>query len=313
MGTTMRILLVASLLMACHGTSQRPAPTKTDVGTAAARTPIVPAGGGGRDRWKGGGVYLDGEPIGVLRYGELPAGLEPIWEVQRHRLPFRPGEEVRYRETRTPRFRITDYLRALGVRLDDVVELHLHGGRDNAVVITRDDLRRHPDDLLFKFAAEDWGKPIPIIRSIRLGTTFDDLRAMSIYVKRTPPHVLADQTLELDGRPVHGIPYHGEPLREGVRIYVDNRLATVLKRNEMPATDTDARWSFRDLLARRGVHTDRLARMVLIHDEERSGSRPWSDVSLAFNSGASGEVVLGPDAQPANAIALFTTTPTRRL
>lgn len=244
----------------------------------------------------------------MLRYAELPAGLEPIWETQQHRLPFKPGETVRYRETQVRRYRVTDYLRALGVPLDEVVQVHMHGARDTAIVVTGADLRAHADDLLFKFAGETFGKPIPLIRNIDAGTSFDDLRALTIYNKRTPPSLTADQTLELDGHEVHGIPYHGEPLREGVRVYVDDRLAAVLKRNQLVGTE---QLRLADVLARQGVMTTAITQAELIHDESRTGTVAWTDLSFAFNAGASGEILVGADARPAHAIALYTIPPRR--
>jgi hypothetical protein len=260
----------------------------------------VHAHGSGRDRWRGGGVYLDGQPVGMLRFAELPPALAPRWETQRQRLPFKPGEEVRYREFQVRRYRVADYLRAIGVPVAQVREVHLHGSRNAAIVLTRADLEKHPDDILFKFAGETFGKPIPIIRNVDVGTSFDDLSALTIYVERTPPRLTADQTLELDGHQVHGIPYHGEPLREGVRVYVDDRLATMLKRNELAAT---SRWQLTDVLARRGVDVTHLDKIALIHDEQRTPTRDWKDVEVMFNEGASGELRVGDDV--ANAIALY--------
>jgi len=299
--SNVRILLLATLL-ACSA-SPRLDP-KAESASEPAVAPPSTGHGAGRDRWRGGGVYLDGQPIGMLRHAELPVGLKPVWETQRQRLPFRPGEPIRYREDQVRRYRVTDYLRAVGVPLDRIVEVHLHGGRDAAIVLTRDDLLRHPDDILFKFAGETYGKPIPIVRSIQTNTTFDDLAALTIYIARKPPRLTRDHGLELDGIPVRGIPYHGEPLREGVRVYLDNRLVAVLKRNQL-ISGSNSPWTLGDVLERQGVVTSRIARLELIHDESRTAKLAWGRIELAFNPDASGEVVL--DAKlPANSIALFT-------
>jgi hypothetical protein len=299
-----RILLLALLAYSASPRLDPKAETASAPAVAPAEAPRSTGHGAGRDRWRGGGVYLDGQPIGVLRHAELPVGLEPVWETQRHRLPFRAGEPIQYRESQVRRYRVTDYLRAVGVPLDRIVEVHFHGGRDAAIVLTRDDLLRHPDDILFKFAGETYGKPIPIVRSIQAGTSFDDLAALTIYIDRKPPRLTRDHGLELDGIPVHGIPYHGEPLREGVRIYLDNRLVAVLKRNQL-TSGSNGRWSLGDVLERQGVATSRIVRLELIHDESRTAKLAWGPIEFAFNPTASGEVVL--DAKlPANSIALFT-------
>jgi hypothetical protein len=226
----------------------------------------------------------------------------PVWETHRHRLGFGPGEPIRYRETKVPRFRVTDYLRAIGVDLDRVVEVHLHGARDGAIVLTRDDLRRHPDGILFKFAGDTFGKPIPIVREVPTGTTFDDLKAMAIYVARTPPALTPAQSLVLDGAPVRGIPYHGEPIRNGVRVYVDDRLTAILKRNEL-AAPADGRYRLADVLARQGVATEPLVRAQLIRNEERAGNLAVADLEFRFEQ--SGQITFGADGQPVEAIALY--------
>jgi len=276
---------------------------ESKVGVADTGLPPASAHGSGRDRWRGGGVYLDGQPIAMLRFAELPPALEPRWETQRTRLPFKPGEPIRYRETQVRRYRIADYLRAVGVSLTEIKEVHIHGARDTAIVITRDDLKKHADDLLFKFAGETFGKPIPIIRNFDAATSFDDIRALTIYSERTPPRLTADQTLELDGRVMRGIPYHGEPMREGVRVYVDDRLATILKRNALATQD---QWRLADILSSQGIASGEIARAELIHDEARTRSLRGADFTFAFNQAASGEILVGPDAHPANAIALYT-------
>jgi len=297
----MRVLLLAALI-ACGE------PKAPDV-VAKATSPTVtpPAHGAGRDRWRGGGVYLDGVPIGALRYAELPDGLEPIWELQRRRLPFKQGEEPRYEETKVARYRVTDYLQALGVRLDDVTEVHLLGARDSAIVLSRDDLRRHADEVLFKFAGGNFGKAIPIVREVPVGTSFDGLLAMTIYVKKTPPRLTADQTLELDGVPQRGIPYYGQPLREGIRVYVDNRMVAVLKRNLIAGTSVPStRWRLGEVLAQQGVATSEIERVELIYEEARTAKLAFTGVDFAFNPASSGEIVVGTQNLPANALALYT-------
>lgn len=293
----MRWLCMLIALAACR----EPKVGNVDNAPPATATTPVPAHGAGRDRWRGGGVYLDGAPVGMLRYGELPPGLQPVWETQRRRLPFRAGEPVRYAEREVPRYRVTDYLAAIGVPLADVRELHIHGGRDAAIVLTGDDLRRHADDVMFRFAADTSGKPIPQLRNVEVGTSFDDLRAMAIYVKRTPPTLTADQTLELDGRPVRGIPYFGQPMREGIRVYLDDRMVAVLKRNQS-AVQTNIKLGA--TLASLGVPVAGIERMELIHDDARTAQLPWSEVEFAFNPAASGEIVIAE--RPASAIALYT-------
>jgi hypothetical protein len=296
----MRVLLLAAVV-ACGE------PKAADVVAKATSTTPVPAHGAGRDRWRGGGVYLDGVPIGALRFAELPDGLEPVWETQRRRLPFKQGETPRFEETRVARYRVTDYLRAIGIPLADITEVQLLGGRDSAIVVTREDLMKHADDVMFKFAGGNFGKAVPIVRDVQVGTSFDGMLAMTIYMKKKPPRLTADETLELDGVPQRGIPYYGQPLREGIRIYVDGRMVAVLKRNLIAGSSLpETRWQLRDVLAQQGVTTQGIARIELIHDEVRSAKLDFAGVDFAFNPGASGEISVGAQNLPANALALYT-------
>jgi hypothetical protein len=293
----MRSLLLLVALAACRESNVG----KVDKTAPATAEAPRPAHGAGRDRWRGGGVYVDGVPIGALRYAELPRELQPIWETQRHRLPFKAGEPIRETETKVPRYRLTDYLTAIGISIDQIKEVHLHGGREAAIVLSREDLRAHPDDILFRFAGDTYGKPVPQIRGVDVGTSFDDLRALAIYVQRTPPTLTAEHTLVLDGRPVVGIPYYGQPMREGIRVYLDDRMVAVLKRNQS-AQQTDL--PLAGELAKLGVDTKSVERMQLIYDEARGEPQPWAAPQFAFNPAGSGEVFVG--SQPATAIALYT-------
>jgi len=268
----------------------------------------LPAGahGSGRDRWRGGGVYLDGQPIAMLRHAELPAALKPVWDTQRTRLPFKAGEEIRYSETKVPRYRMTDYLSALGISIKDITEVHILGTKDTAIVVTKAQLLSQPDDIRFKFTGETSGKPVPLVRNIDAATSFDDIRGLTIYMKRTPPTLNAQGNLELDGREVHGIAYYGEPMREGVRVYVDDRLATTLKRNQLY---TNEKWQLADVLAKQGVATHDIKTAALIYEEERTSEIAFANLAFSFNAGHSGEILVGAASTPANAIALYTKPP----
>ena len=109
LGTCLRlctILWVAGLLPAalagCSGKGQNAPPPPA--GDAAASTP-APGGAGpgrgddwvpsefkkGQARWKDVGVYVDGKPIGVLAFGELPIALKPTWIEEEASIPLKPG------------------------------------------------------------------------------------------------------------------------------------------------------------------------------------------------------------------------------
>src|SRR5690242_5087195 len=47
--------------------------------------------GGGMNRWKDVTVYVDGRPVGVVDFGELPIGLKPTWVEEEHSIEFDYG------------------------------------------------------------------------------------------------------------------------------------------------------------------------------------------------------------------------------
>ena len=59
--------------------------------------------GQGLNRWRDTAVYVDGKPVGVVTFGELPIGLKPVWVPEEHSIEFDYG----YKGPRT-----TDHLRA---------------------------------------------------------------------------------------------------------------------------------------------------------------------------------------------------------
>src|SRR5438067_9777134 len=119
---------------------------------APAAAPPPPAsgsaeGGGGEDdegnplasgakKWRDTGVYVDGQPVGVLRFGELPIRLKPVWVEQEHSVEFGPddkGPRVGIRPER--RYRFIDYLKAVGVDVAKIKEIQVMGPKLPEVII----------------------------------------------------------------------------------------------------------------------------------------------------------------------------------
>jgi hypothetical protein len=184
----------------------------------------VPARGGGgskRKRFGQSPVYLDGVGIAVVAYGELPA-----W------LPTRPEKLSDGRSV--TRFRLAEYFEALGVPVAAIKAIHFYGGRGRVAIIPGDELRRIKNELLFSFTAGDAGKMrMHWDSKFDVSDTIDKVQAVAIYVDRKPPAWdrakwgLVDER----GEKIEGIPYADEPMRGGVRIYRDGRIAHLLKRN----------------------------------------------------------------------------------
>ena len=47
----------------------------------------------GRKKFKDPGVYLDGKPIGMLHFAELPVPLAPVWKEKRKNVAFLPKDK----------------------------------------------------------------------------------------------------------------------------------------------------------------------------------------------------------------------------
>jgi hypothetical protein len=193
-----------------------------------------PAGGGGggdgRGRRGAGGqkkrfgqspIYVDGVPVAVATYGELPAWLATRW------VTLNDGRKV-------IRFVLADYLAALGVPLRRVQAVHFYGGRGRVGILPGRELRRVRHTLLFSFTQGNQGKMRMHWRGdIDISDSIDKVQTIAVYVDRPPPRWDREAwgLVDDEGSVIEGIPYAEAPLKGGVRIYLDGRIAHVLKRN----------------------------------------------------------------------------------
>ena len=145
------------------------------------------------------------------------------------------------------------------------------------------------------------------------GRTPDKISAVMIYVTKTPPTLVRNYGFTLDGELVKGVPYGGEPLRGGVRVYLDDKLATIIKRQDLPAPDVapgadgEARWSLYGFLAAKQIDTSRIVEGWVIRGERRHEELPASQlatIQFAMGTQGRGTVFLGDDKLQANVIAL---------
>src|SRR6185312_15970793 len=105
----------------------------------------------------------------------------------------------------------------------------------------------------------------------------------------------------LDGRPVEGVPYYGEPLRGGVRVYLDDRLATIIKRQDLDNKDAttdkngDPHWSLYAFLGKHGVDTSHVVEGWAIVNDKRTmriGGADLASMTFSATSQAKGQVSL---------------------
>jgi len=273
----------------------------------------------GMARWKDVGVYLDGKPIGFLTFGEMPIALQPTWvkdKVSQDKPPNCP-ECPAWKWSQQRFYKFTDYLKALGVDVRKVKVMHVYGTRlSQSVVVTgKDLLTKQANQFMFRFGMDVAGKPLPWVpEGFGNGKTPDKIAGVMIYIERKAPTVTREG-IELDGKPVNGVPYYGDPVRGGIRVYLDDRLATIIKRQELDpkaakqSPTGELSWSFGEFLKSKGVDGSKIVEGWVIRDERRAEKIPWAELEnmmFVASSQAKGGVLLGDKKVRANAIALHT-------
>lgn len=327
------------------GTATAPAPgtAPATAGAAAAPTPASaanrpPIASGGRknfdsddswipaefksgmSKWKDPGVYVDGKPTGFLTFGELPVALKPVW------IDEKVSDEKDYGDNRpgwklvkTRRYRFTDYLQSIGINLRDVKEMHVYGPKvsDTLVVAGRELRSAKAKEFYFRFGGEVSGKPIPCVpEAFGNGYAPDKLSGVMVYIKKRPPKMIENEGMELNGRLVEGVPYFGEPIRGGVRIYLDDHYAALIKRAQLDDVkgkqkvgEGTERLKLFDFLKSQKVDTSKIVEAYVIRDDRRQEKltrAQLEDMTFEVNSQARGQVFLGESRIAANVIAFHT-------
>lgn len=246
-------------------------------GSDVAKEAYVPAEfKSGKGQWRDATVYVDGKPIGMLWFGELPSTLEPIWVEEEEDIDWNHKTGgPRFKLVKTRQYRVYDYLKAAGVDIDKIKMVHVYGPHNLVVEVTRKQLEEYKDLLRFRFGNSTYGKAIPHIPH-DLGNNMDRLMGICVYIDKKVPTKNKDGDLELNGKLIDGVPYYGEPLRGGIRVYKNDTLATVFKRNKMDedmgTTLADGTVSYKlfDVLKEQGVETDDIVELEIIFDERRT-------------------------------------------
>jgi len=292
----------------------------------------APSGGPGSDRgksWQGddeegpkGGfqafkevwVYVDGKPAGVMREAELPP-MPETWVDEVEYLDFKAGDAGPHQRVfQIRRWTLADYFAALGIDAKKIKKVLLHGGR-GTVFIDGNDFRRYRDKFTFDLAGNNNLKLrvyLPVELRPTLNTSFDRYAAISVIVDKPAPTTNQDNDVVIDGTIVQGIPYYGQPLRGGIRVYLDGRLAAIIKRNALgnegrvtPGVDE---WSVAALLAARGHEPARVAAVDIVDRAQtvhRAGGASLAGLTFRPDAQAQGAIALS-DGTVANALLLWT-------
>lgn len=316
-------------LVACHSAESNPPPA---AGSGSAPAPVavkppeekqdyVPAEfKSGMSKWKDTGVYLDGKPVGFLNFGELPIGLKPVFVKDKVSAEKRAGtKDPGWRWAQQRFYRFTDYLAAIGIDVKKVKELHVYASKfPESIVATGKDLQSPAaKDFMFRFGGDIGGKVIPKVPpnfGNRRGP--DKATSVMIYIDKVPPVLdMEQEAFVLNGEKVLGVPYYGDPVRGGVRVYLDDKLATIIKRQELDAkkartaSDGELEWKLADFFTAHGVDTSKVVEGYVIRGERRTEKQTKAELDadwFSAGSQAHGGVLLGDKRYRANAIALHT-------
>ncbi len=312
------VLVLALSLAGCHRKSapSRQARSSVPARVAAEEPRKEPERGG--NRWKDTGVYLDGKPIAVLGFGELPIALKPIWIEEEKSAEIEPGSHAPgYVIVKQRRYRFTDYLKALGVDLARIKELHVAGPRwSETIVATGADLRsKKALGFMFRFGGSVGGKAIPVVpNGFGNDVSPDKISAVMIYIDKKPPRVVPNEGFEVDGQIVQSIPYADAPVHGGVRVYRDDRLVGSLHRRnivekEAARVDADgtAHYKLLDVLKQDGVDVRGIAEAWIIRDErrkERLGATQLADVTFEIGERKQNSILIGDQKLQTQVLAL---------
>jgi len=115
---------------------------------------------------------------------------------------------------------------------------------------------------------------------------------------------------ETDPNP--GVPYFGDPIRGGVRVYVDNKLAGIIKRQDLDIklaqTDADGTQHFKllEVVKKLGGDTSKSVELWVVRDERRAEKLTLDqvkDMTFVASSQAKGGLLLGTEKIKANVLA----------
>ena len=182
---------------------------------------------------KGGGkgfnescVYVDGQAKGILRYSELPSSIKPIAIPEIDEL-----DVARY-------YRLADYLEAIGIDLTKIREIQIYGSHDRIAIITGEEIRTLRAGLIFDFTQQTGGKARARwsqLHSLPHRPMVDVIMNISIYIEKAAP-TMAHGDMWLDGRIVdEPIPYVGDGVPKGTRVYADGKLDGWVRRKQLPS------------------------------------------------------------------------------
>lgn len=206
-------------------------------------------------------VFVDGVQASVLRYGDLPT---------------MPSETL---EGGAIRYKLVDYVKAIGVAPASIKSIHVHGNGDRIGSIEGAELLKEPNRFQFQFLSGITGTPAARWDTDGLKNEFvvHEIRKVTIYVKKASPVVDAKRSCHVgpDGACTDAVPYAEGDAVKGTRIYVDGKMVGFVKRRQladalvMGDTQTGERkYNVAKLVASFGVDTTGIKAMDLVAGDD---------------------------------------------
>ncbi len=291
----MVVMAAAAALCACSRKAPEPVSTKVDAkpSTPVAAAPATADDGSGQGkldpndpkhgtrRLKGldTPVFVDGVQTAVLRAGELP--ILPRIELE--------GGAVRYR--------LYDYLKAIGVTPEKVQSIHLHGNQDRIASIEGSELLKQKDRFQFQFQSTTSGLPLQEWETEGLKNEFvsNEIRRVTVYVAKKSPAIHPTKKCHLgpDGDCSDAIPYAEGEVAKGTRVYVDGKMVGFVKRraigDAVAMGDNAAgehQFSVTKLVTSMGVDLTGLQSVELVAGDDviaRASGDDWKRLSPTIN------------------------------
>ncbi len=164
-------------------------------------------------------VFVDGVQVSVLRFGDLPTIPSETLE----------GGAVRYR--------LVDYLNAIGLATETIQSIHIHGNNDRIASVDGDELRRESARFQFQFLSGHTGAAVARWDTSGLRNEFvvHEIRKITVYAKKPVPRIDPKRSCHLgaDGACTDAVPYASGDAVKGTRIYVDGKMVGFVKRRQL--------------------------------------------------------------------------------
>ena len=212
------------------------------------------------------GVFVDGVQASVLRYGDLPS---------------MPSETL---EGGAVRYKLVDYVKAIGIAPASIKSIHVHGNGDRIGSVEGAELLKEPNRFQFQFLSGITGTPAVRWDTDGLKNEFvvHEIRKVTIYVKKASPIVDAKKSCHVgaDGECSDAVPYASGDAVKGTRIYVDGKMVGFVKRRQLadalvmgdtaatPGTPGERKYNVAKLVAGFGVDPAGIKAMDLVASDD---------------------------------------------